>query len=125
MSAPNGTLFQYVGSTELPLTFLVQVTKQLNMSMKMAVFWDVAPCSLVEIDQRFRRLYCLHHHVDVGLLGCDVVWTCKLIPAFRKNILLPSSESLETQKTNIDIYTAVKTSDLIQKIIMLKSAFFE
>jgi hypothetical protein len=23
--------------------------------LKMAVFWDVAPCSLVDIDQRFRE----------------------------------------------------------------------
>jgi hypothetical protein len=29
--------------------------------MKMAVFWDVAPCSLVDIDRRFRCAYCLHH----------------------------------------------------------------
>jgi hypothetical protein len=29
--------------------------------MKMTVFWDVAPCSLVEIDQYFRGAYCLHH----------------------------------------------------------------
>jgi hypothetical protein len=28
--------------------------------MNMAVFWDVAPCSLVDIDQRFRGPYCLH-----------------------------------------------------------------
>jgi hypothetical protein len=27
----------------------------------MAVFWDVAPCSLAEIDRRFRGAYCLHH----------------------------------------------------------------
>jgi hypothetical protein len=30
-------------------------------SMKMFVFWDVAPCSLVEIDRRFRGAYCLHN----------------------------------------------------------------
>jgi hypothetical protein len=29
--------------------------------LKMAVFWDVAPCSLVEIDSRFRDALCLHH----------------------------------------------------------------
>jgi hypothetical protein len=36
--------------------------------MKMAVFWDFAPCSMVEIDQRFRGAYCLHHQggVTVG-----------------------------------------------------------
>jgi hypothetical protein len=25
------------------------------------VFWDIAPCSLVEINRRFRGAYCLHH----------------------------------------------------------------
>jgi hypothetical protein len=28
------------------------------------VFWDVAPCSLVETDRRFRGAYCLHHQGD-------------------------------------------------------------
>jgi hypothetical protein len=27
----------------------------------MAVFWDIASCTLVEIDQRFGGTYCLHH----------------------------------------------------------------
>jgi hypothetical protein len=31
-------------------------------SVKMSVFWVVAPCSLVCVYQRFRGLYCLHHH---------------------------------------------------------------
>jgi hypothetical protein len=30
-------------------------------NMKMAVFWDVAPCGLVDFDRRFRSTYCLHH----------------------------------------------------------------
>jgi hypothetical protein len=34
--------------------------------MKMTVFWDVAPCSLVEIDRGFRSAYCLHHRPDSG-----------------------------------------------------------
>jgi hypothetical protein len=34
------------------------------VSMKMTAFWDVAPCDLVEIDQRFRGAYCLHHQGD-------------------------------------------------------------
>jgi hypothetical protein len=33
-------------------------------NMKMAVFWDFAACSLVEIDRRFRGAYCLHHKGD-------------------------------------------------------------
>jgi hypothetical protein len=33
--------------------------------MKMPVFSDVAPCSLVEIDSSFRGAYWFHHQVDV------------------------------------------------------------
>jgi hypothetical protein len=33
------------------------------VSMKMAVFWVVAPCSLVEVYQRFRSPCCLHHQM--------------------------------------------------------------
>jgi hypothetical protein len=31
------------------------------VSMMFRVFWDVAPCSHVEVDQCFRGAYCLHH----------------------------------------------------------------
>jgi hypothetical protein len=31
---------------------------------KMAVFWVVVSCSLVEVYQRFRCSYCLHHQGD-------------------------------------------------------------
>jgi hypothetical protein len=34
------------------------------VSTKMVVFWVVAPCSLVEIYQRFRCPCCLHHQGD-------------------------------------------------------------
>jgi hypothetical protein len=40
----------------------------LASSMKMAVFWDVAMCSLVHSDRNFKGVYCLHHQ--------DLVWTC-------------------------------------------------
>jgi hypothetical protein len=36
----------------------------------MAVFWDVAPCSLVEIYQRFRGACCLHHQDDDDDVDC-------------------------------------------------------
>jgi hypothetical protein len=28
---------------------------------KMTAFWNTAPCSLVQVDRRFRGAYCLHH----------------------------------------------------------------
>jgi hypothetical protein len=30
-------------------------------SLKMTTFWDIALCSLVEVEQRFRGSYCRHH----------------------------------------------------------------
>jgi hypothetical protein len=30
-------------------------------SMKMRVFWDIAPYSLAGVDRRFKRAYCFHH----------------------------------------------------------------
>jgi hypothetical protein len=33
-------------------------------SMKMVVFWNVALCSLVEIDRRFIGTYCHHYQGD-------------------------------------------------------------
>jgi hypothetical protein len=35
-------------------------------SVKMAAFWVVAPCSLVEVYQRFRGTCCLHRPDDGG-----------------------------------------------------------
>jgi hypothetical protein len=34
--------------------------------MKMVVFWDIAPCSLVELSQRFTGAYYLHLPDDGG-----------------------------------------------------------
>jgi hypothetical protein len=46
----------------------------------MAVFWVVAPCSLVEVYRRFRGAYCLHHQGDEYYLF-----------KIRFNIILPST----------------------------------
>jgi hypothetical protein len=42
-------------------------------SMKMTVFWDVAPCSRIDIDWRFGWAYCLHHHGFFNFLMRKVV----------------------------------------------------
>jgi hypothetical protein len=39
-------------------------TELSKKNMKMAVFWVVAPCSLVEVYQCFGGPCCLHHHSD-------------------------------------------------------------
>jgi hypothetical protein len=39
----------------------------------MTAFWDIAPCSLIKVTQRFGGAYCLHHQDDVscGDIGID------------------------------------------------------
>jgi hypothetical protein len=32
-------------------------------SVKLTAFWDIAPCCSVEVDERFRDVYCLHNQV--------------------------------------------------------------
>jgi hypothetical protein len=34
----------------------------------MKIFWDVAPCSLVETGRRFGGAYCLHHRGDEAVI---------------------------------------------------------
>jgi hypothetical protein len=46
--------------------FLVRFQVLRATNMKMIFFWDVAPCSLVDIDRRFTGAYCLHHQGDQG-----------------------------------------------------------
>jgi hypothetical protein len=51
-------------------------------SMKMTVFWYIAPCSLVEIDRRFRGAYCLHNQGSAPTRrnipeGCHVHTRCR------------------------------------------------
>jgi hypothetical protein len=49
--------FTNTGTQHLTVGFEVLTA----VSTKMAVFWVVAPCSLVEVYRRFGGTYCLHH----------------------------------------------------------------
>jgi hypothetical protein len=40
---------------------VLQKEAKILRHVKFRVFWDVAPCSHVEVDRRFRGAYCLHH----------------------------------------------------------------
>jgi hypothetical protein len=61
---------------------------------KVAVFWVVAPCSLVEVYRHFRGACCLHHQ------GKDLWNVGKLL-----------RDGATTQKTAVFILAAVKTSN--------------
>jgi hypothetical protein len=52
-----------------------------SLRLKMAVFWVVAPCSLVEAEQRFKGTCCLHHQGYDG--GSKDLWNVgKLLPDY-------------------------------------------
>jgi hypothetical protein len=40
--------------------------------LKMTVFWDIAPCSFVEVGRRFRGAYCFNRRPDCG--GSKDLW---------------------------------------------------
>jgi hypothetical protein len=50
----------FEGHTVTPIGFEILTA----VSTKMAFFWVVVPCSLVEVYQRFRGPCCLHHQSD-------------------------------------------------------------
>jgi hypothetical protein len=57
----------------LPLPVLCEISGSDSVGMKMAIIWDVAPCSLVDIDLCFGGAYCLHHQgSDSG--GSELLW---------------------------------------------------
>jgi hypothetical protein len=55
-------------------------------SMKMRVFWDIMPCSLVGVHGHFRGAYCLHHQGDDShLQSCipySYIWMLHICCAF-------------------------------------------
>jgi hypothetical protein len=60
-------------------------------STKLTVFWDAAPCSLIEIDRRFRGTCSLHHQRDDEGLEMEAISTSETSVNFsetaRRNIL--------------------------------------
>jgi hypothetical protein len=84
---------------------LVRFQALMATNMRTAVFWDVAPCSLVDTDQRFRGAYCLHHQGD-GVYGWSrnfLFWNLKALKRYHKN--LPSNFKTQTSKTHFTIFT--------------------
>jgi hypothetical protein len=45
---------------------LEKLSKETKSIKITTVFWNVASCSLVEINRRFRGAYCLRHRPDLG-----------------------------------------------------------
>jgi hypothetical protein len=61
----------------------------------MAVFWVVAPCSLVEVYQRFRGPCCLHHQGDESHPTCYRLFcNCSSLPDVEQPISRARSSRL-------------------------------
>jgi hypothetical protein len=64
--------------------------------MKMTVFWDVAPCSLVEVDRRLRGAYYLHVHF-IALM--EAARTSETSVYFNENTRRYRSEGCHIQRS--------------------------
>jgi hypothetical protein len=90
------------------------------VSMRMTVLWDVVPCSLIEIDQRFRGTYCLHHQVDGG--GSKHLWNVNqfLWDCTAQN---PRRQSFSFVKFCVPLQSFMSDSGLKKKICILAILF--
>jgi hypothetical protein len=70
------------------------------VTMKMAVFWVVAPCTLIWVYRRFEDLYCLHHRGDWG--NTDLWKVGRLIPIY----MAPQPRRQHLQKRYSDVVCA-------------------
>jgi hypothetical protein len=61
--------------------------------VKFSVFWDVAPCSLIGVDRRFRCAYCRHHQCDDSLARKD--------PFEHSLIIAPMMAAVRTSETSV------------------------
>jgi hypothetical protein len=56
----------FYGTSYLGVTTYVILLQRTIFDLKMTAFWDRGPCSVVEVDRRFRDAYCLYHQGDEG-----------------------------------------------------------
>jgi hypothetical protein len=69
---------------------------QFTFHIKIAVVWDVAPCSLVDIDHHFRGAYCLPHQA----LSCSET-SVNICQTTGHNIHIPGDSNLYTRRENL------------------------
>jgi hypothetical protein len=69
----------------------------------MAVFWDVAPCSLVEVYQRLRGVCCLHHQGDEMM---EAISTSETLVNFYQTTrrYIPEDSHLHTHRHGYERY---------------------
>jgi hypothetical protein len=65
--------------------------------MKMAVFWVVAPCSMVEVYQRFRSACCVLAAIRTMSLA-EVQRQLRLIKMMTTRLTVPANQVRDTKK---------------------------
>jgi hypothetical protein len=73
----------------------------MSASMKMAVFWVVVPCSLVEVYRRFKGDCCLHHQGAMVMDASSMSET--LVNSFQ------TTRRNNPEDSHLHIVTTVKT----------------
>jgi hypothetical protein len=82
--------------------------------VKMAVFWIVAPCSLVEVYQRFRGPCCLHHQGSDDRGSKDIWNVGKLLPDY--TVLQPRRQ-LSILKQFVHLHNCLQAFSKCMKIV--------
>jgi hypothetical protein len=57
----------FSGVSHMQTTFLCEISSSHNNKYEDRAFWDIALCSLIEVDRHFTGKYCLHHHWSTPL----------------------------------------------------------
>jgi hypothetical protein len=98
--------------------------------MKMTVFWDVAPCSLVEDYRRFRGACCLHHQGDEW----EPASAAKVLPgptgSYMSNRFLARGllialmmEASSTSETSVNFYQTTRSNIPEDSHLLCREAF--
>jgi hypothetical protein len=80
-----------------------------KFDLSVLVLWVVTPCGLIGRYQCFGGTYCLHLHP----------WRWRHYVCLKCWCLPTSPQGITTQKTNTDIFTAMRTSNFIQVLVLL------
>jgi len=89
------------------------------VSMKFRVFWDVAPCIHVEVDRRFRGVYCLHHQSD------ESPWWWRQYTPLKRRSMSTWLHSTTSQKTKCHTHCREDLKSQTSSLFMQVSAYIQ
>jgi hypothetical protein len=89
-----------------------------NNNFFIPAFWDIAPCSFVEVDRRFRGAYCSRHQDDDEALLMETVSAFEISVYFYK-----TTEGCHLH-TVMKVYNTTKNATLLIDSEMSRGAEF-